>query len=154
MESAAGKGSSFTLKVPVNLDKAEAIASATDLQHCTSAKALIPIVADGIRVLFVDDHHVMRQGLIRLVNGQPLIQVVGEAANGREAIERVRQLRPDVVLMDVSMPEMDGIEATRRIKVEWPGVRVIGLSMHDDEHISQAMRGRGRGLPEQNRFSG
>jgi DNA-binding NarL/FixJ family response regulator len=78
-----------------------------------------------------------------LVNGQPLIQVVGEAANGREAIEQVRRLRPDVVLMDVSMPEMDGIEATRRIKAEWPGVRVIGLSMHDDEHISQAMRAAG-----------
>ena len=94
-------------------------------------------------MLFVDDHHVMRQGLIRLMNGQPVVQVAGEAANGREAIEKVRQLRPDVVVMDVSMPVMDGIEATRRIKAEWPEVRVIGLSMYDDEHISQKMRKAG-----------
>jgi PAS domain S-box-containing protein len=144
MESAAGKGSSFTLKVPINMDKAEKIDHpTTDLQDFTPAKSALPADRGGIRLLFVDDHQVMRQGLIRLVNGQPLIQVVGEAANGREAIERVRQLRPNVVLMDVSMPEMDGIEATRRIKVEWPEVRVIGLSMFDDENTSQRMRDAG-----------
>ena len=81
----------------------------------------------------------MRQGLIRLMSDQSDIQVVGEAANGREAIERTRQLKPDVVVMNVSMPEMDGIEATRRIKTEFPDVRVIGLSTYDDTHIAQAM---------------
>jgi PAS domain S-box-containing protein len=144
VESAAGKGSRFTLMVPISLAKAEKMDHpAMGLQPPAPAEALIPAGAGGIRVLFVDDHHVMRQGLIRLMNGQPVVQVVGEAANGQEAIEQVRQLRPDVVVMDVSMPEMDGIEATRRIKAEWPEVRVIGLSMHDDEHISQAMRAAG-----------
>ena len=144
IESAAGKGSSFTLTVPISLAKAEKIDHlVTDLQPSTSAESLIPDGAGGIRVLFVDDHHVMRQGLIRLMNGQPVVQVVGEAANGQEAIEQVRQLRPDVVVMDVSMPVMDGIEATRRIKAEWPEVRVIGLSMYDDEHISRKMREAG-----------
>ncbi len=90
--------------------------------------------------MFADDHQVMRQGLIKLIAGQPDIQVVGEAANGREAVDLVRRLKPDVVVMDVSMPEMDGIEATRRIKEESPNVRVIGLSMYEDEQISRRMR--------------
>ena len=98
-------------------------------------------------MLFVDDHAIMRQGLIRLMAGQPNIQVVGEAANGREAIERVRQLKPDVVVMDVSMPEMDGIEATRRIKAEFPDVRVIGLSMYEEEQFANSMRQAGAGRP-------
>jgi DNA-binding NarL/FixJ family response regulator len=89
--------------------------------------------------LFADDHKVMRQGLIQLIASQPDIHGVGEATNGREAIEQVRMNQPDVVVMDISMPEMDGIEATRQIKVEFPEVRVIGLSMHDDEHIKQTM---------------
>jgi len=77
------------------------------------------------------------------MDGQPDIQVVGEAANGREAIEQVRQLRPDVVVKDVSMSEMGGIEATRRIKAEFPGVKVIGLSMHEDEQIARSMHDAG-----------
>jgi two-component system, NarL family, response regulator LiaR len=88
------------------------------------------------RVLFVDDHKVMRQGLINLIGAQPGINVAGEASNGKEAIDQVRQLKPDVVVMDVSMPEMDGIEATRHIKAQWPEVRVIALSMFEDEHIT------------------
>lgn len=93
----------------------------------------------GIRVMIVDDHKVMRQGLIRLVSGQPDIQVAGEAQSGQEAIEMALRIRPDAIVMDISMPEMDGIEATRRIKNELPEVRVIGLSMFEDEYIARAM---------------
>jgi DNA-binding NarL/FixJ family response regulator len=85
----------------------------------------------------------MRQGLIRLVANHPNILLVGEASNGREALEQTRRQRPDVVIMDVSMPEMDGIEATRHIKAELPDVRVIGLSMHSDAHIAQTMHEAG-----------
>jgi PAS domain S-box-containing protein len=144
IESAPGKGSSFAVMVPISLAKADKIDHpAIKGIPPAVAESLVPGGAGGLRVVFVDDHHVMRKGLIRLMNGQPTIQVVGEAANGQEAIEKVRQLKPDVVVMDVSMPGMDGIEATRRIKAEWPEVRVIGLSMYDDKHISQKMRAAG-----------
>lgn len=94
-------------------------------------------------MLFADDHHVMRQGLIKLVHGQPDIHVVGQAANGQEALDQARRLGPDVVVMDVSMPLMDGVEATRRIKAELPQVRVIGLTMYEEEHIARIMREAG-----------
>jgi len=67
------------------------------------------------------------------------MQVIGEAGNGAEAIESVRRLQPDVVLMDVRMPIMDGIEATRVIKQNWPGIRIIGLSMHEEAEVRAKM---------------
>ena len=88
------------------------------------------------RVLVADDHKVMRQSLVAILANQEGIQVVGQAANGREAVELTRTLRPDVVLMDVVMPEMDGIAATKQIKLENPQVRVIGLSMMEGEAVA------------------
>jgi PAS domain S-box-containing protein len=144
IESAPGQGSRFTLTVPISQAGADEIERpAVDQQPLAQAGSSISAGIGDIMVLFVDDHAIMRQGLIQLVAGQPNIQVVGEAANGLEAIERVRQLKPDVVVMDVSMPEMDGIEATRRIRAEFPEVRVIGLSMYQEEQIANSMRNAG-----------
>jgi PAS domain S-box-containing protein len=146
IESAPGKGSRFILRVPIKMaGTAHPCAPETQVEDKTRHPAqTAPSAAEqGIRVLFADDHKVMRQGLIRLVAGKPGILVVGEASNGREALEKVRLIKPDVVVMDISMPEMGGIEATRHIKTELPDVRVIGLSMHEDEHIAQVMREAG-----------
>jgi two-component system, NarL family, response regulator DegU len=84
------------------------------------------------RVLLADDHRILREGLRRSLEAQH-IEVVGEAADGDEALELAEALRPDVVLMDVSMPVLDGVEATRRIRQRLPEVRVVMLTMHADE---------------------
>ncbi|MGD1995877.1 MAG: response regulator transcription factor [Anaerolineae bacterium] len=88
---------------------------------------------DSLRILLVDDHILFRKGLARLLDAQPDFEVVGEAADGLEAIERAQALRPDVILMDLKMPVCDGLEATRRIKRELPTVRVVMLSVSEDE---------------------
>jgi PAS domain S-box-containing protein len=142
IDSIRGQGSRFTLTVPVSQTGTDNLRRSVPPDKRRSVS--LSRSADGppagkTRVLLVDDHMVIRQGLVELVAGQPGIQVVGEAANGREAIDRVSKLQPHVVVMDISMPEMNGIEATRNIKTQWPEVRVIGLSMHEDEELSQAM---------------
>ncbi len=93
-----------------------------------------------IRVLLADDHDVVRQGFRLVLGTQPDLEVVGEASNGREAIELARGLRPDVVLMDVTMPVMDGLEATRRLKAEMPGVCVLMFTSHEEpEYLLEAI---------------
>ncbi len=88
---------------------------------------------DVLRILLVDDHLLFRKGLARLLEAQPDFQVVGEAADGLEAVEQTQRLHPDVVLMDVRMPACDGLEATRRIKTQMPEVRVVMLTVSEDE---------------------
>ncbi len=96
-----------------------------------------------IRVLLVDDHKMLREGLGNVLRTEADLILAGEAANGQEAIEQVRRLDPDVVIMDINMPVMNGIEATRIITGEMPSVRVIGLSMAEETDRGAAMREAG-----------
>lgn len=87
-----------------------------------------------IQVLIVDDHAVLRAGLRTLLNLQPDLEVVGEAGEGGEALEKVRRLQPDVVLMDLGLPDMEGLEVTAELKKRHPHVKVLILTMHEDRH--------------------
>ena len=94
-----------------------------------------------IRVLVADDQALFREALVALLAVQPGIEVVGEAADGREAVEAVGRLRPDVVLMDLRMPVLDGVGATRQLRVDHPGVRVLALTTFDgDAEVFPALR--------------
>lgn len=88
---------------------------------------------DPIKILIADDHTVVRSGLSVLLNAQPDLAVVGEAATGSETIEKARALHPDVLLLDIAMPDMNGVEAARLIQEDAPDVRIIVLTMYDDE---------------------
>ena len=100
----------------------------------------------ALRVFVADDHAVFRQGLRALLDSEPDLKLAGEAATGREAVEGVAGARPDVVLMDIQMPGINGIEATRRILETDPGVGVVVLTMfEDDDSVFAAMRAGARG---------
>lgn len=99
-----------------------------------------PGVTERIRLLVADDHAVLRAGLRALLGAEADMVVVGEAANGEEAVARARALVPDVILMDLSLPGMDGFEATRRVKEALPGVRVLILTMYEDDgYLAKAL---------------
>jgi DNA-binding NarL/FixJ family response regulator len=87
----------------------------------------------SIRILLADDHTMVRDGLRALLAGQPGLEIVAEAADGRECVQLAEAHSPDVVMMDIAMPKMNGIEATRRILAEKPSTGVVILSMHQDE---------------------
>ena len=94
-------------------------------------------MTDPIRVLIVDDHAMVRKGLLAILKNHPELELVGEARDGREAIEYCGQLKPDVVLMDLVMPELGGVAATRAIHQRWPNIRVIALTSFQEKELVQ-----------------
>ncbi len=99
-----------------------------------------------IKILLADDHSLVRQGFKMILGAQPDMQIVGEAGNGREAVELAEKLQPDLIVMDVTMPELNGIEATRRLASVAPRARVLALSMHKDAvYVREILRAGARG---------
>ena len=143
VESSPNHGTRFTIIAPTRAHEAAVPQPA----HAIGAtEHMIPLpppsVRTGdqpIRVIVVDDHNLMRDGLTMLLRSEAGIDVISEAADGIEAIEQARALQPDVILMDFSMPRMDGLEATRRIKAEMPHIEIIGLSMYPESERANAM---------------
>ena len=100
----------------------------------------------SIRVLLVDDHPLFRKGIASLLSAEPGFEVLGEASDGQEAIEKARDLMPDVILMDISMPGVNGLEATQRIKQEIPYVRIVILTVSDeDQNLFEAIKSGAQG---------
>lgn len=94
----------------------------------------------AIRILLVDDHTLVREGVRRLIEDQPNLAVVGEASNGQQAVAKATELQPEIILMDIGMPDMNGLEATAIIKKRFPTIRVLLLTVHDDpEYLFRAL---------------
>ncbi|HSF10646.1 MAG TPA: PAS domain S-box protein [Nitrospirales bacterium] len=141
IESAPGKGTQATLVVPLQ-PVSPTVVSNSDSKDIQ--KTLDP-VAQGrsrkkvVRILLVDDHAMIREGIRTLLEHQEDFVIVGEAKNGEEALEATKLVLPDVVVMDVNMPRINGIEATKFLTNEHPTVRVIGLSVHEDKQIEKML---------------
>lgn len=143
VQTSPGKGTRVSLVVPSQV-------AAPDQSACPApAVAAMPPAAahrpdeQRIAVMIVDDHPLLRSGLAGLIGCQPDMYTVGEAADGDDAVETAGTLRPDVILMDINLPRVNGVEATRRIVGQVRGVSVVGLSMHDTQEIIAAMRDAG-----------
>ena len=138
VESAFGRGTSVKVILPTATVPALPAASFEPTRQELRSKVTTPL-----RVALVDDHEMVRQGLRWLLEDYEDIRVVGEANGGREAITMAEKLKPDVIVMDVNMPGLNGIEATRRIVLEQPGVIVIGLSFANEPSVQTAMKDAG-----------
>ncbi len=143
IESAPGQGTRGVLTIPIHREAAPGGAPASVSPDSIAARMSVRPKARTIRLLLADDHKMMRQGLSSLLQFENDIDIVAEAEDGEQALEAARQHKPDVVIMDVDMPVMNGIDATRILMDEMPGTKVIALSMHPDQDAAGAMREAG-----------
>lgn len=146
IESAPGRGCRIELVAPQTISASrEEVTPQPALGSAPSASPPAHEAAGAcgarlIRVFLVDDHQVMRQGLAALLRTAPDMELAGEASNGASALDRIREILPDVVILDISMPEMDGIRAARIIHGEFPAIRIIGLSMLGEDEQAAMLR--------------
>lgn len=143
IESAPGRGTRAVLTVPIGSEDAVKPMSASTLSAGIPDPISFRPRSRKITILLVDDHQIMRQGLSSLLQFESDMEVVAEAENGKEAVELSRRFQPDVVIMDVNLPVLDGIAATRTLTKLMPQIKVVGLSMHMNREAANAMREAG-----------
>jgi PAS domain S-box-containing protein len=141
-------GTRVTMVAPVREEVERRPVAAPIVQHPAQVAHLVArgspaVPSQRIRIVLADDHKIVREGLAALLLNEPDMETIAEASNGEEAISLVRKLQPDLVVMDASMPIMNGVEATRRIKEEAPHVRVVGLSMFQSDEMASTMMAAG-----------
>jgi CheY-like chemotaxis protein/anti-sigma regulatory factor (Ser/Thr protein kinase) len=139
VESQPGRGTRITIILPLDDGRdsrptpvPRALVDMTDVSPTLDTRS-------PIRIIVADDHRLMREGLVTLLDEEPDLEVVGEAGDGKKAVELVRLLCPDVVVMDVSMPIVDGVEATKQLHEDLPNVQIVGLSMYKEAEITRKM---------------
>jgi CheY-like chemotaxis protein len=152
IDSRPGEGSTIEVIVPCELrrapkeqPRAAAQVPFNDASTGTAGGLTASPRSDGrvLRIVVADDHRLFRDGLTSLLAHEPYLQIVGEAADGETAITLARQLQPDVLICDISMPKRNGVEVTATLSREFPDMRIIGLSMHEREDMANAMRAAG-----------
>ncbi len=144
IEGGRGDGCVATMRVPLTASaRAKESIGKASLVRSDRRSAPAMNLEGTLRVLLADDHKILRQGLAHILGGQPDIEIVGEVGDGEAAVLMAGELRPDVVVIDVSMPRVDGIEATRRIKAEGYPIRIVALSMHNHQDMEKVMRDAG-----------
>lgn len=139
VRSRPGQGTEIELSIPVTLRNAH-------LPPVVRPEHASPIDISNVppvRVLVADDHKLFREGLVALISQEPYVNVVGQAGDGEEAVELARQLRPDILIVDVSMPKLNGVQVASMLSREAPEVRIIGLSMHERDDMAKAMLSAG-----------
>jgi PAS domain S-box-containing protein len=142
--TAPGGGTSVSITLPVQETKTtekERTGDADQVENVRNFQVRRRNIVH--RVLVVDDHKILREGLVGLMQFESDIEIVGQASNGRQSIELAEQLQPDVIIMDVNLGDMSGIEATKQIMSKLPKTKIIGLSMHSDEDLANALREAG-----------
>jgi CheY-like chemotaxis protein len=144
VESSPGRGTTVILGLPFTSAASTADISRQEAKSSPPAPSPPAPMGAGVRrVLLVDDHAMVRQGLRALLDHYPDLFIIGEAADGREAVSIAKKRTPDVIIMDINMPRMDGIEATKRIKKERPDTVIIAVSVNDTPHVRESMHKAG-----------
>ncbi len=145
--SVIGKGSTIKLTIPTELrksaEKPPAIVAPVVPAETNNGEASARPSSRALRIVVADDHRLFREGLTSLLSHEPYLQIVGEAADGEQAIQLTRELHPDVLICDISMPKRNGVEVTAILSREQPNLKILGLSMHEREDMAKAMRSAG-----------
>ena len=142
VRSQSGGGTTVLVTVPVTF-RADGMTSGGPTPDDSIAVGMPIDIVPNVRVLVADDHKLFREGLISLIGQEPFVDIVGQAGDGIEAVELARSLRPDILICDVTMPKLNGVQVTSQLHRELPELKIIGLSMHERDDMAMAMRDAG-----------